>query len=184
MNSMIWLVVIMIVFLPLYYMGLYFLFNFIKVSINNKKINEIDTEVLRRVEEIKIDMYECINDKTGVFETYVVDVVKKAFADSEEKDKLVKNSIEKQDAVIKENIEKQNNLIKDSIDTIKENIGKQNDLVKTSTNKERLLDIMDLENTFDSYIEKHAESIVDYTLKKFDTDVIKHNQELEIIISK
>ena len=114
MNSMIWLVVIMIVFLPLYYMGLYFLFNFIKVSINNKKINEIDTEVLRRVEEIKIDMYECINDKTGVFETYVVDVVKKAFADSEEKDKLVK-----------ENIEKQNNLIKDSIDTIKENIGKK-----------------------------------------------------------
>ncbi len=184
MNSMIWLVVIMIVFLPLYYMGLYFLFNFIKVSINNKKINEIDTEVLRRVEEIKIDMYECINDKTGVFETYVVDVVKKAFADSEEKDKLVKNSIEKQDAVIKENIEKQNNLIKDSIDTIKENIGKQNDLVKTSTNKERLLDIMDLENTFDSYIEKHAESIVDYTLKKFDTDVIKHNQELAIVQSE
>ena len=169
---------------PLYYMGLYFLFNFIKVSINNKKINEIDTEVLRRVEEIKIDMYECINDKTGVFETYVVDVVKKAFADSEEKDKLVKNSIEKQDAVIKENIEKQNNLIKDSIDTIKENIGKQNDLVKTSTNKERLLDIMDLENTFDSYIEKHAESIVDYTLKKFDTDVIKHNQELAIVQSE
>ncbi len=184
MNSMIWLVVIMIVFLPLYYMGLYFLFNFIKVSINNKKINEIDTEVLRRVEEIKIDMYECINDKTGVFETYVVDVVKKAFADSEEKDKLVKNSIEKQDAVIKENIEKQNNLIKDSIDIIKENIGKQNDLVKTSTNKERLLDIMDLENTFDSYIEKHAESIVDYTLKKFDTDVIKHNQELAIVQSE
>ena len=57
-------------------------------------------------------------------------------------------------------------------------------MVKTSTNKERLLDIMDLENTFDSYIEKHAESIVDYTLKKFDTDVIKHNQELAIVQSE